>query len=205
MVLLKFGNAHASAFLSEKRRTMGHYSDGSYSDDKAGRYNAYGEHEDHLPVYENHGQGDIADMIVDTKQDDCLGDYNGYYNQYSANKIYEAPPILPSLYHHDNGNSNSTRDLASYVEHHPVTQARMQKKEFIPTLSSNNKKAVPTSVTFVNASSKPASLTPWTSNGRNAQVRETVLPYTVEEDRDVLLDLKNLGTPAINDDALGEK
>lgn len=204
----EFGNAHASAFMSEKRMTMAYYSDASYNDDKNGRYNAYGEHEDHLPVYDNNGQGDIADMKVDIKQDDYLDDCNGYYHhQYSTNKTYGASPVLPSLYQHDKDHSSSTRDLASYVEHHPVTQSRMQKKN-LTQLSNNKATAAPiSSVTFVNASSKPSNLIPWSSpnNARDAQVRETVLPYTIEEDRDILLGLKDLGTPAMNGNASEEK
>jgi hypothetical protein len=189
----EFGNAHVSAFLNEKRRTMARYSYG----EQAGQTNNYGENDDHLPGYENNGQGDIADIKVDMKQDDYFNDYSGYFKHHNTHTTYEAPPVLPALYH-DTG--HSTRDLASYVEHYPVTKANSQRRPYAPALSTA---PAPTSVTFLNARSKPADLTPWTTSGRDAQVRETVLPYTVEEDRDALLGLKNLSTPAQNDIALG--
>lgn len=167
----EFGNAHASAFMDEKRGTTGYYSN-----------------DDHLPVYENNGQGDIADEKFDLKQEDYFRDYTGYYN----NSVQQEAPVLPALYY------DNTRDLASYVEHHPSQaqvqpQSQPQSRAYVAAPSPPYAKSA--------SNNRPADLTPWISTGRDAGARETVLPYTVEEDRDVLQGLKNLGTPALNDSA----
>lgn len=193
----EFGNHHASAFINEKRRTIGTMSNGSYSDNRSrsrnGHNQEYSEYDEYLPGYEG-GQGDIADVKVDLKQEEYFhGDYynagNGGYNQqYNVN---HGAPVLPTL---DYDRSQSTRDLASYVEHNPAPP--LPSSISAPMQLS---RATPAPAQYVPPVSKPANITPWASKGRDTAVRETVLPYTVEEDRDALVGLRSLGTPTVKE------
>lgn len=70
-----------------------------------------------------------------------------------------------------------TEDITAYIEHQPVIDTRPSQ----PNLQMHPSQ-------------------PWLPAGRDhGPARETVLPYTVDEDHNVLIGLKNLATPAMNE------
>ncbi|KAK9897840.1 hypothetical protein P389DRAFT_210233 [Cystobasidium minutum MCA 4210] len=197
----EFGNHHASAFINEKRQTLATETNTSYAG-RAGSRNGQqhtqdpsGEYDDHLPGYEG-GQGDIADIKMDLRQEEYYEHYND--NAYSQQQSHtHAPPVARPTIEYDR--SHTARDLASYVEHNPPPPLPASRSA--PMQLS---RATPAPAQYVPPVSKPANITAWSSNARQAP-RETVLPYTVEEDRDVLMGLRALGTPAVNESASNQQ
>jgi hypothetical protein len=174
---------------------------------------------DDLPIYENGNAGargggagrgyqaDIADMKMDYTQETYFETYNGYpashqhypvpqqprsQYPYSGNNNQtpqDIPPTLPEIYYNSSSSEQDKHpgDLSSYIEHNDASPA--------PAISASSGISG-LGVRFQEVH-KPAKTN--TMSKRDAQARETVLPYTVEEDRDVLLGLKSLQTPAVAD------